>query len=282
MTTRIGPSEPTEEMVEAVAEAIYGRDPNVWQRNTETVGAYNARCAALRAIAAYDAATPAPAPHDEGHPHLIDGEFQSDKYPTCPRGKVPLSVKDKTAQDLLWEYAQRRRAVDAEFAADLEIALTAKGYIHSKCTACGGNDGDAPCLYPSENKAGCLRDARLSRTGEKGERIPSGWRLVPVEPTEKMLTTGSTARYYAGDKLGHETTRDVWSTMLAASPPPAKAADPIRDAAAAFLAKVEELGPKIDGVIHLASMRGGKWPADANWIKEMAALRAALAKEGTP
>lgn len=61
--------------------------------------------------------------------HIIDGEFQSDKYPTCPRGKVPLSVKDKTAQDLLWEYAQRRRDVDAEFTTDLEIALRAAGYI---------------------------------------------------------------------------------------------------------------------------------------------------------
>ena len=60
--------------------------------------------------------------------HLIDGEFQSDKYPTCPRGKVPLSVKDTTAQDLLWEYAQRRRSVDAEFSADLEAALHAAGY----------------------------------------------------------------------------------------------------------------------------------------------------------
>jgi hypothetical protein len=28
--------------------------------------------------------------------HLIDGEFQSDKYPTTPRGKVPLSCKDVT------------------------------------------------------------------------------------------------------------------------------------------------------------------------------------------
>ena len=55
--------------------------------------------------------------------HLIDGEFQSDKYPTTPRGKVPLSVKDATAQDLLWEYAQRRRKVDAEFSDDLETAL---------------------------------------------------------------------------------------------------------------------------------------------------------------
>jgi hypothetical protein len=60
--------------------------------------------------------------------HLIDGEFQSDKYPTTPRGKVPLSVKDTTAQDLLWEYAQRRRSVDPEFANDLETALKAAGY----------------------------------------------------------------------------------------------------------------------------------------------------------
>lgn len=60
--------------------------------------------------------------------HIIDGEFQSDKYPTTPRGKVPLSVKDPTAQDLLWEYAQRRRSVDAEFADDLEAALRNAGY----------------------------------------------------------------------------------------------------------------------------------------------------------
>lgn len=76
--------------------------------------------------------TPSPALENSmEHPHLIDGEFQSDKYPTCPRGKVPLSVKDKTAQDLLWQYAQRRRAVDAEFAADLEIALKNVGYTPS-------------------------------------------------------------------------------------------------------------------------------------------------------
>ena len=61
-------------------------------------------------------------------PHLVGGEFQSDKYPTTPRGKVPLSVKDPTAQDLLWEYAQRRRAVDADFSADLETALRNAGY----------------------------------------------------------------------------------------------------------------------------------------------------------
>lgn len=74
--------------------------------------------------------------------HWIDGEFQSDKYPTTPRGKVPLSVKDKTAQDLLWEYAQRRRTVDAEFSADLETALQAAGYV-PPIRATDAEDADA-------------------------------------------------------------------------------------------------------------------------------------------
>lgn len=60
--------------------------------------------------------------------HLVDGEFQSDKYPTTPRGKVPLSVKDCSAQDLLWEYSRRRRPIDDEFSRDLEDALRGAGY----------------------------------------------------------------------------------------------------------------------------------------------------------
>lgn len=57
-----------------------------------------------------------------------DRQFQSDKYPTTPPGLVPLSVRDPTAQDLLMEYAQRRRSVDAEFSDDLETALREAGY----------------------------------------------------------------------------------------------------------------------------------------------------------
>ncbi len=60
--------------------------------------------------------------------HLINGEFQSDKYPETPRGFVPLKLTDPMAQDLLWTYAQRRRSVDAEFAEDLEEGLILKGF----------------------------------------------------------------------------------------------------------------------------------------------------------
>jgi hypothetical protein len=66
--------------------------------------------------------------------HLIDGEFQSDKYPTCPRGKVPLSVKDPMAQPLLWLYAQWHRQKDAAFSDDLEMALIAAGYSAPRWT----------------------------------------------------------------------------------------------------------------------------------------------------
>lgn len=60
--------------------------------------------------------------------HLIDGEFQSDKFPTTPRGLMPLSLADKTAQDLIWIYAQRRRVKDDELARDLEEGLRLKGF----------------------------------------------------------------------------------------------------------------------------------------------------------
>ena len=56
--------------------------------------------------------------------------FSSDKYPETPRGLVPLKPTDPMAQDLLWEYARRRRKVDAEFADDLEDALSLAGYVN--------------------------------------------------------------------------------------------------------------------------------------------------------
>jgi hypothetical protein len=56
--------------------------------------------------------------------HLIDGEFQSDKYPTCPRGKFPISTSDELGQDLLWEYSQRTG--DKELGEDLRNAILNK------------------------------------------------------------------------------------------------------------------------------------------------------------
>lgn len=94
-------------------------------------------------------------------PHIVDGEFQSDKYPTTPRGKVPLSVKDATAQDLLWSYAQRRRAVDAAFAGDLEIALKIAGYVPH---------ASAPHASPWDTMFGVAKEAYRTQGEAVGRR----------------------------------------------------------------------------------------------------------------
>lgn len=60
--------------------------------------------------------------------HIVDGQFQSDKYRWCHPGFVPLKVTDLMAQPVLWEYARVRREVDAEFSDDLKLALVANGY----------------------------------------------------------------------------------------------------------------------------------------------------------
>lgn len=60
--------------------------------------------------------------------HLINGHFQSDKFPSTPSDLVPLSTYDKDAQDLLWLYADRHRTIDPEFSDDLQDALRLSGY----------------------------------------------------------------------------------------------------------------------------------------------------------
>lgn len=109
--------------------------------------------------------------------HLIEGEFQSDKYPTTPRGKVPLSVKDPMAQDLLWEYAKRRSSVDAEFSNDLAVALRTAGYVPG-------------------------RAARVARDGEGarregGKELGRGGGEVPGQPQRRCTAQGRDAERFA-------------------------------------------------------------------------------------
>lgn len=129
---------------------------------------------------------------DKARPHLIDGEFQSDKYPTTPRGKVPLSVKDPTAQDLLWSYAQRRRSVDAEFADDLEAALRTAGYVPFRAASPRKRDADEVA------GRGLLTGTAASLEEEAGAivRDVDEWLAVngPVTPTHLVSVSARLKR----------------------------------------------------------------------------------------
>jgi hypothetical protein len=106
--------------------------------------------------------------------HIIEGEFQSDKYPTTPRGKVPLSVKDPLAQPFLWAYAQLRRPVDAGFAEDLETVLLAAGYLPTP-----SHEGSlASSLVIAKGEIGCLVLAL--------ERIKAKALVTSTEPSDML------------------------------------------------------------------------------------------------
>lgn len=63
-------------------------------------------------------------PFAKGRDHLTEsGTFQSDKFPWCSAGFVPLKITDPAARDLLAEYARRREPIDAAFPRDLLEAL---------------------------------------------------------------------------------------------------------------------------------------------------------------
>lgn len=52
-----------------------------------------------------------------------DGEFQSDKYPWCKPGFVPLKLTDSDARIVLAQYAIMRRGIDPVFSDDLMFAI---------------------------------------------------------------------------------------------------------------------------------------------------------------
>lgn len=60
-----------------------------------------------------------------------------------------------------------------------------------------------------------------------GASVPAGWKLVPEEPTERMIAAGAGSLDYPSVFMGgpsHASRRRaprVWSAMLDAAPPPA-------------------------------------------------------------
>ncbi len=117
--------------------------------------------------------------------HIIDGEFQSDKYEWCLPGFVPLKLTDPMAQPFLWAYAEERRSIDAEFADDLQEVLRLNGYNGAKEKESNGVDSEpvsrvvrATCMAPTcawaRMRSAIIRSGSISST-EVAARIASSW-----------------------------------------------------------------------------------------------------------
>jgi hypothetical protein len=69
-----------------------------------------------------------------------------------------------------------KRGTDAAPTASAPSAAQDSSATSAKCPTCLGNDGDAPCAYPSEGKAGCLRDKRREAQDGTSANGSAEWR----------------------------------------------------------------------------------------------------------
>jgi hypothetical protein len=127
------------------------------------------------------------------NPHInSDGKFQSDKYPTCPAGKVPLSTKDPMAQDILWTYAQRRREIDEQFSEAVEICLQTDGFERPATPSPPNADREAWLLHPVSSAGRLKIDAgQYEELRELAVRLRNELDAGRIPPAMAPACTGS-------------------------------------------------------------------------------------------
>ena len=60
------------------------------------------------------------------------------------------------------------------------------------------------------------------RAAIEAQRVPDGWKLVPIEPTKAMLDASA-----LDDQMNTGSIRAAWKDMVAAAPPVAQPAEPV-------------------------------------------------------
>lgn len=85
-----------------------------------------------------------------------------------------------------------------------------------------GTTDQKRAVFVVRNLLGTVQRALHPLLGAKqAEAVPQGWKLVPVEPTEKMISEGSCAQSLPGPHyITESAARRCWQLMLAAAPQP--------------------------------------------------------------
>lgn len=161
--------------------------------------------------------------------------------------------------------------VDAVFGGAIEDAsIIAEVYSAMVEAATAGQEPtDADRDYADMRR---MQAALIAKTHECNElralaaeqpqpEAPSGWRMVPVEPTEAMLAAGAAAESNASTHVQERLTLLAYRAMLAAAPPPA-APEPSEAEVAAAMASLYR------------AMEPAAWPSEDEVTD---ALRAAAA-----
>ena len=108
--------------------------------------------------------------------------------------------------------------------------------VEQQCPTCRGNDGDAPCAYPSEGKPGCLRDARM----QPAQQEPVAWpadMLERIDAAIKRITSGHGLMRVPPDKTDPDLVLAEIRNLIKSSRPQAR--EPLTDE------QIDQLLPEI-------------------------------------
>lgn len=83
-----------------------------------------------------------------------------------------------------------------------------------RCERCIAMDAKATQPSPATERAGLVA-LHTMREAQQAAAVPAGWKLVPVEPTQEMLSKSWLA---VGGALDRENQRAFYSTMLSSAP----------------------------------------------------------------
>ena len=127
----------------------------------------------------------------------MSNEFaREERYIVFKLSDLGNSLKGDEIRKLAEEYAEQRRL---------------KGKEPLKCVVV---ESDWPEYEPTWKAI----EARVTGA-QPTPIIPEGWKLVPIEPTEKMINEGSCASSLPGPRyISEDCAKQCWEYMLAAAP----------------------------------------------------------------
>ena len=121
---------------------------------------------------------------------------REERYIVFKLSDLGNSLKGDEIRKLAEEYAEQRRL---------------KGKEPLKCVVV---ESDWPEYEPTWKAI----EARVTGA-QPTPSIPEGWKLVPIEPTEKMINEGSCASSLPGPRyISEDCAKQCWEYMLAAAP----------------------------------------------------------------
>ena len=100
------------------------------------------------------------------------------------------------------------------------MLIRREGLLNWRCPLCKA-EGQSPEVMRVCPECGSKEATLPGAQAQPAPSVPEGWKLVPIEPTEKMINEGTCAATLPGPHyIDSACAKQCWTNMLAAAPEP--------------------------------------------------------------